>query len=56
MWSTSCEILVASAKFLVALVTRKAQFPTLLSHTSYYCYLSIHVCFSYIQYVHAHFQ
>ena len=30
MWATSCEILVASAKFLVALATRKAQFPTLL--------------------------
>ena len=27
--ATSCEILVASAKFLVALVTRKAQFQTL---------------------------
>ena len=27
--ATSCEILVASAKFLVALATRKAQFPTL---------------------------
>ena len=26
---TSCEILVASAKFLVALATRKVQFPTL---------------------------
>ena len=29
MWATRCEILVASAKFLVALATRKAQFPTL---------------------------
>ena len=29
MWATSCEILVASAKFLVALATRKAQFLTL---------------------------
>ena len=29
MWATSCEILVASAKFLVTLATRKAQFPTL---------------------------
>ena len=29
MWATSCEILVASAKFLVALATRKGQFPTL---------------------------
>jgi len=26
--ATSCEILVASAKFLVALATRKAQFQT----------------------------
>ena len=28
--ATSCEILVTSAKFLVALPTRKAQFPTLI--------------------------
>jgi len=27
--ATSCEILVASAKFLVALATRKVQFQTL---------------------------
>ena len=31
MWATSCEILVTSAKFLVALATRKAQFLTLHS-------------------------
>ena len=31
MWATSCEILVTSAKFLVALATRTAQFPTLHS-------------------------
>ena len=42
MWknmATSCEILVASAKFLVALATRKAQFRTLpFTHSS--CYVS----------------
>ena len=37
MWATSCEILVASAKFLVALATRKAQFPTLLPRFYAWC-------------------
>ena len=38
--ATSCEILVASSKCLVALVTRKAQFRTLYfnEHTSAYAY------------------
>ena len=31
MWLTSCEILVASAKFLVSLGTGKVQFPTLIT-------------------------
>ena len=30
--ATSCKILVASAKFSVALATRKAQFRILLNH------------------------
>ena len=33
--ATSCDILVASAKFLVALPTRKAQFPTLWFRVHY---------------------
>ena len=35
--ATGCEILVANAKFLVALATRKAQFRTLLPVSKYQC-------------------
>ena len=35
MWATSYEILAASAKFLLALATRKAQFPTLVNLSVY---------------------
>ena len=51
---TSCEILVANTKLLVALETRKAQFRTLklaksrqyyvgLSHIIHYCFIIQHI-------------